>query len=332
MKRAISLKIFLGLTVMLASLSNIGATANAACSPLPSDKGQASYTVNIPNTGSYRVWSRIYSPSSNNNGFYMQVDQTYCQITVGDSASIPAGTFTWVNYQNATPSNLITLSLSAGNHNVTIAGLDPSVGVDRMMFLTDFNCVPTGNGSNCIATAAPTTPANPVVGGNPTTPSPIVVGTTNDTTPVAGVVNLQPSGPDSAISTDYTVDGKPVLSNTLDTTTLTDGKHTVVAVTRYADGTTKTQTSVITTQNFPTFWQLVGNLWNRFWWIVALIIVALIAVFVYFNRRGIFSEYYAFFARLRFMWRDRKHKPAVGGVSEAGSSPYFDNSLNRKDK
>ncbi len=308
-RKPLSLIGLFGLVISIALMTNISPAA--ACSALPSDKGQASYTVSIPTTGSYRVWSRIYSPSTDNNGFYMQVDQTYCSITVGDSSSIPVGTFTWVNYQNAQPANLITLSLSAGKHAVIIAGLDPSVGVDRMMFLTDFTCTPTGNGDNCVTLAAATTSTNPVV----------------------GVVNLKSDGSDSATSVDYTVDGKPVLSSTLDTTTLTDGKHTIVAVSHFADGSTKTISSVITTENFPTFWQFIRNLWNRYWWIIALVIIAAVTVFVIVNRRRIFASYYAFFHRVQFMLRDRRHitKSKMQSTPTV-VSPYFDGSLNNKDK
>ena len=265
MHKLLSLFGSFSLVIGIVLTSNISAAA--ACSALPSDKGQASYIVTIPTTGSYRVWSRIYSPSSNNNGFYMQVDQTYCSIKVGDSSSIPVGTFTWVNYQNAQPSNLITLNLSAGNHSVIIAGLDPGVGVDRMMYLTDFTCTPTGNGDNCVTSAPSATSTNPVV----------------------GVVNLSPNGSDSATFTEYTVDGKPVQSGTLNTKTLADGKHTIVAISHFADGSTKKISRVITTENFPTFWQSIRILWNRYWWIVGLVIIIAASVIVFVNRRRILA-------------------------------------------
>lgn len=303
----------------------------AACSPLPSGKGQAKYSVNIPATASYRVWSRIYSPSANNNAFYLQVDQTYCSITVGDSSTIPAGSFTWVNYQNATPSNLITMNLSAGIHAVTIAGLDDGVGVDRMMFLTDLNCVPTENGKNCTETAATAAPISSGTTGSSSTPSTFVVGSTSSPSSVSGVVKLQIGALEGTSSTSYTVDGKPVVGNTLDTSTLADGKHTIVAVTQEIDGTTSTQTSVVSTLNSPTFWQLVSNFLSRYWWELTLAIIALSTVVLFLFRRRLMSVYRTLRARIHFTLRDRKRDEPTKVDVTVASSPYFNDTLNNKD-
>lgn len=155
----------IGLVIGAVILVGPGMPVEAACTAsLPSDKGQASYTVNIPSSGNYRVWSRIYSPSAGNSGFYLQIDSTACKVVVGHSAAIPASQFTWVDY-GTTTTNKINASLSAGNHAITIAGYDPGVGVDKMLFLSDAACVPTGmTGSNCTAgvTVSPTVTPTPV--------------------------------------------------------------------------------------------------------------------------------------------------------------------------
>jgi len=167
-----SLAPLLGVFVAASFVVSQPAPAQAACSALPSDKGQATFTVSIPSTGTYRFWAHMYSPSSGNNAMYLQVDQAYCNITVGNSSSQPTGQFTWVDYQNGTTTNKIDMSLSAGNHTVILAGLDPSVGVDKVMFAADTSCVPSGDGSNCVASATPT----PTSTGTPgPTPSPTVL-------------------------------------------------------------------------------------------------------------------------------------------------------------
>jgi hypothetical protein len=135
--------------------------ASAACPALPTANGTASFTVNVPADGDYRFWAHVYSPSAKNDGFYLQVDDANCQIVVGDSPSITTGKFTWVDYQGGTSTNKIDIKLSAGKHTVTLAGLDPGVGIDKVMFLTDVKCAPGGNGNNCAATAEPSATAGP---------------------------------------------------------------------------------------------------------------------------------------------------------------------------
>jgi hypothetical protein len=270
-------------TILLTSLGLASTPAFAACAPLPSDKGQATFTINLPSTANYRVWSRLYSPSANNNGFYMQVDQTYCTIVVGDSATIPVGTFTWVNYRDAQPSNLITLNLASGTHTVVIAGLDPGVGIDRIMFLSDLSCVPSGKGDNCNATTAPTTPTTPPTSqpapGTPAAPTPVVIGTSGPSAPVSGTLVLStPQSTNSGVTDKvaYSVDGTPIAGNTLDTTTLANGEHTITATTTNPDGTTSLKTTTITTDNHINFWQWLSNLFAAQWWWVRVVLAVLV--------------------------------------------------------
>ena len=122
--------------------------AAAACGALPTKLGTATFKVNAPSDGGYRFWAHTYSPSTGNDAFYMQVDQAYCQIAVGDEG-IAAGQFAWIDYQNGNTSEKINLSLSAGEHTFTVAGLDPSVGIDKIILTLDASCVPAGDGANC---------------------------------------------------------------------------------------------------------------------------------------------------------------------------------------
>jgi len=122
----------------------------AACGLLPTGMGTASITVNIPANGAYRVWAHLYTPPSGYNGIYLQIpNTTYCQITVGGIKNIAKNTFTWVDYQNANPADKLTVTLQRGTHTINLAGMYPGVGVDKLIFTADMNCVPTGNGSNC---------------------------------------------------------------------------------------------------------------------------------------------------------------------------------------
>lgn len=137
---------------MLAMILAVPQTANAAACTVPTtDYGTATTTVSIPATGSYRVWSRIMAPDTTNNSYLLEVDGNTC-YTVGDSA-IPANTWTWVNYQGGNTSSLITANLSAGSHTVKMIGREANVKLDRVLFLSDTSCVPTGTGDNCAVDA-----------------------------------------------------------------------------------------------------------------------------------------------------------------------------------
>lgn len=238
-------------------------TVEAACTALPTTYGNATFTVSVPSTGTYRFWAHIYSPSTNNNGVYLQVDDALCQIKVGDSNSIPVGQFTWVDYQNGTASSKINVNLSAGNHTVKMAGLDPGVGVDKVMFLADTNCVPTGAGDNCVASATPTSGGS---GGGSTgpTPSPTVVVTpvpgatssNNTATPVSGTIEL-PKASKPGTTRTYYIDGQRITSDKLDTTTLPDGNHTLKIVETDANGKTTITAQKLMVDNIQSWGAIV---------------------------------------------------------------------------
>lgn len=124
-------------------------TALAACAAMPKDKGQVTFSVDIPTTGTYRVWSRVYAPTAAANGFYMQIDQTVCKTVVGNGGPITAGKFTWVNWTDGDTSKIFSASLEKGKHTVVAAGLDANLSLDKVMFLTDTTCTPVDTGSNC---------------------------------------------------------------------------------------------------------------------------------------------------------------------------------------
>jgi uncharacterized membrane protein YgcG len=142
-----------------AGLFALGTTSvDAACTQLPTTGGAASFTITAPEAGSYRLWTRLYSPSAGSDSIYARIDDTHCQIVVGDSALAKAGEFTWTDYQKGQPTDKITVDLAAGDHTITYAGLDGGVGVDKILLLTDMNCVPDGEGNNCLVGAVTTNP------------------------------------------------------------------------------------------------------------------------------------------------------------------------------
>jgi hypothetical protein len=154
LKRVKSLSFRLTLSIILVSifvvLGHAKLTKASACAPPTTDRGSMTSTLNIPSTGTYRIWSRIMSGNtSTDNSYFLEVDNTNCYIVGDNDASIPANTWTWVDYQNGTTTSKIDLSLTAGNHTIKMIGKEDAVKVDRVIAATDTSCVPTGTGDNC---------------------------------------------------------------------------------------------------------------------------------------------------------------------------------------
>ncbi len=137
------------LVVAVVGVLSMPSTAQAACSAMPKDKGQVSFSVDIPSTGVYQVWSRIYSPTASANGFYIQIDQAVCKTVVGNGGPIDAGKFTWVNWTDGDTKKLLSVNLEKGKHTIIAAGLDANLSLDKVMFLTDTACIPKDTGTNC---------------------------------------------------------------------------------------------------------------------------------------------------------------------------------------
>src|ERR1044072_2115768 len=120
---------------------------SAACNPPATSYGTASYSVNVPTAGNYRVWSRIMAPDTANNSYLLEVDGASC-YTVGNTV-LEAGKWTWVDYQNATSSSKITVNLTSVQHSIKLIGSEPNVKIDRVLAATDTACVPVDTGDNC---------------------------------------------------------------------------------------------------------------------------------------------------------------------------------------
>jgi len=232
----------------LMGLLNITGLASATCSNIPDPtQGTDTLSVNVTTAGTYSVWSRILAPSTSSNSFYLQVDGG-CAINVGNSSAIPAGAWTWVNYQDGNTATKTTMNLTAGTHQVVLTGRQANVGVDRILLLSDPSCVPTGTGDNCVTT----TPTPTVSIAAPATGS-----TVSATTTVTA--NASETG-GSIASVQYKLDGanlgsaittSPYAYN-WNTTTTANGSHTLTAVATDAAGITATSSAITVTVNNTT--------------------------------------------------------------------------------
>lgn len=131
-----------------AALISTSQLTSAACSALPTDRGNVTATVNIQTAGSYQVWSRVKTADSNNNSFLMQMDDGYCNLKVGGK-NLAADTWTWVDYHDGISSQKNVMTLTTGDHTLKLAGDADNVMLDRIIFTQDTTCTPVGTGDNC---------------------------------------------------------------------------------------------------------------------------------------------------------------------------------------
>lgn len=240
----------LGLSIAALQFGGLNLTfqssaVSAACANTPDPSlGTVTQSITAATAGTYRVWSRIMAPDTTNNSYYLQVDGG-CAINVGDSSSIPANTWTWVNYQDGNTASYVDVTLSQGTHTLLMTGRESGVMLDRVIFTGDTSCVPTGTGDNC---------ANP-----DTTPPTVSVATPSIGSTVSGSTSIQVNATDaSGISkVDIMVDGTILASPTTspytatwDTTKVADGTHYVSAKAYDTAGNTAPSSNVtVTVQN-----------------------------------------------------------------------------------
>lgn len=214
---------FIVLSFAVVSLST--SHASAACAAQDTSRGTVTSTFTVPTTGSYRVWSRILAPNTTNNSYILEIDGSTCGVIVGDSA-ITANTWTWVDYQSGTSTNKINVSLTAGTHTMTLIGREDNVEVDRVILTADTTCVPTGTGDNCASPPDTTVPTTSITA--PTNGA-IVTGTV--------AVNATATDDVAISKVEFYVDGvlkstdtTTAYSYSLDSTTLTNGNHTLYTI------------------------------------------------------------------------------------------------------
>ena len=267
----------MALALMLLTMMGSPLVASAACPGQDTSRGQASTSFSIPTTGTYRVWSRMKASSSSNNSYILEIDGTTCGVVVGDSSSISASSWTWVNYKNGSSSSTVDVSLTAGNHTLVTIGREDNVAIDRIIFTTDTSCVPSGTGDNCLNSSDSSggggttgggstgdtsggTSSNTLGSGAGSTVS--IKAADNSSVNVASGTNVEvapavdSSDFDNVTKVEYYIDGKLVdtasaapFTYKVDTGKLASGAHKLVSKVYYKDGTTKSTTQTLNVKN-----------------------------------------------------------------------------------
>ncbi|MBI5150110.1 MAG: DUF4215 domain-containing protein [Candidatus Omnitrophica bacterium] len=107
-------------------------------------KGTASYTINIPQNGTYALWGRIIAQYPNDDSFFIQVDSgtNYTWPT-------PAGsTWHWARVKDMFHHSYVTLSLSAGVHTISVKHREDGAKIDKLFLTDDMAFVPSGLGGD----------------------------------------------------------------------------------------------------------------------------------------------------------------------------------------
>jgi hypothetical protein len=243
MKKSLLAALILTLSVLAWGSASVKA---AACAAPTTDRGSVTSTLNIPSTGTYRIWSRIMTgTAATDNSYSLEVDGANCYV-VGDNDGMPTSAWTWVDYQNGTTSSKIDLSLTAGNHTLKMVGREDAVKIDRIIAVTDTTCTPTGTGDNC---APPDT----------TAPVTSITAPTSGST-VLGTVSIAANASDDSgvvSKVEFYIDGTLVNTDTAspyayswNSTLSTNGSHSLV--TKAYDGSNNVGTSptvTVTTNN-----------------------------------------------------------------------------------
>jgi hypothetical protein len=238
--------------IAVAGLSTVGQkSAAAACTAPATTYGTDTMTVSAPSTGTYYVWVRMEDPSTSANSIMLQVDGGTC-FTVGGSSSVTANAWTWIDYDSGSTSDVMSTSLTQGTHTIELIGTEAGVSVDRVELLTasPSSCTPTSTGENC----APSNIAPPTVSFTAPTQSSSVSGSSVPITATASSASgvSQVGIAEVVLKLDGTIlatDTASPYSTTWNTTTATNGSHTLSAVATDTQGNSTTTTETVTVAN-----------------------------------------------------------------------------------
>lgn len=122
----------------------------AACEPLPSDRGLASYTLHVTEASQYDLWLLMYGPGGDKNSAMVQINDE-CPWVAGDKDT--SQEFSWINYQAGDAAKPMSIKLSAGEHILKITGREIGAGIDKVLLAKTGSCTPIGGGENCLVVA-----------------------------------------------------------------------------------------------------------------------------------------------------------------------------------
>lgn len=142
----VGLVLALGLALAYLAMKPNETVVHAGCS-VSSNTPSITTNITVTENDTYTVWARIKAPNNTANSFNLDIENGTCH-KMGDK-KITANKWTWVNYQNGDPSKIVRKTLKAKAHTVRLSMTEAGVGIDKVLFVADPNCVPVGLGDNC---------------------------------------------------------------------------------------------------------------------------------------------------------------------------------------
>lgn len=110
-----------------------------AGNPPKLNKGFASYQVEVPATGEYRLWARVKWEGECSNSFNVEIDGRPAFI-LGEDMTF--GKWHWVKYPVSKLAKLI--KLEKGTHTVVFRNREDGVALDQFLLAPDKRFVPVG--------------------------------------------------------------------------------------------------------------------------------------------------------------------------------------------
>ena len=223
---------------------NTAPVSAAACGSEPaSTTGKSTQTITVPATGTYTIWSRMKAPSTTPVEYQVYLDGE-C-FTVGQTA-LTAGALTWVDYENGSTVDKATIDLAVGTHTLVLTAGTEDLELDRVMLLSD-SCTPTGTGDNCLNdTAQPTTSITSPTDGAAVSATTAIQASATDNDAI-DYVEFYRAG-----TTLLGTDNVAPYSYNWDTTTASDGAHSLTVRAYDLSGNIQTSSAVsVTVNNAP---------------------------------------------------------------------------------
>ena len=130
----------------MASRSNGGASGGRYVSSSTGNSGSITFTVNLPQAGTYTIWGRVLAPNASRDSYTVTVDGGQSDVyDVAENRWSGAWQWTAVNGRaGGAPLTLNprTFTLSAGTHTIRFAGRDSNTGLDQIVVTNDPAYVP----------------------------------------------------------------------------------------------------------------------------------------------------------------------------------------------
>lgn len=110
--------------------------------PTVDSDGLATYVFTVPQSGDYRMWARVITPTLDEDSFWFQMDGGPW-ILWNDMAH--PSSWDWVDIREfERRTQILVLSLAEGTHTLVVGYRELNAKLDKLLFASDLSYVPTG--------------------------------------------------------------------------------------------------------------------------------------------------------------------------------------------